>query len=321
MSSTPTPTALSALLRTSDLTPAHVTALLDLAAAYQQDPLMHHGTLHGQSVVLYFAKPSTRTRFSMETAVHRLGGLPITVSTTDLQLGKGEPLEDTARVTSSYARAFIIRTFSDNDVRRFTAAASIPVINALTDAHHPLQSLADLLTLRDHFGSLKGLRVAYVGDGNNNVAHSLMEAAALMGVDIALASPPSYEPRRDVTAWTRAQTEKSGSTITLTHDPREAVRGAQAVYTDLWVSLGNADHERSARQEALSPYQVDETLMAEAADDAVFMHCLPANRAEEVTAAVIDGPQSIVFTQAANRLPTGQAVLYALVEGILSVES
>ncbi len=297
------------LLRTADLTTGQFTALLDLAAGFKDAPLEHERALRGQSVVLYFAKPSTRTRFSLETAVYRLGGLPITVGTTDLQLGKGEPIEDTARVTGSYASAFVIRTFSDRDVR--------PVVNALTDTHHPLQSLADMLTLREHFGALEGLRLAYVGDGNNNVAHSLMEAAMLLGLDITLASPPSYEPRRDVVAWCRAQAEVTGARLTLTHDPREAAAHANVVYTDLWVSLGNADHEREARHEALAPYRVDAGLMALAAPDAIFMHCLPANRSEEVAPEVIDGPQSVVFQQAANRLPTGQAVLYALVGKVL----
>jgi len=305
------------LLRTADLTTGQFTALLDLAAGFKDAPLEHERALRGQSVVLYFAKPSTRTRFSLETAVYRLGGLPITVGTTDLQLGKGEPIEDTARVTGSYASAFVIRTFSDRDVRRFAEAAPIPVVNALTDTHHPLQSLADMLTLREHFGALEGLRLAYVGDGNNNVAHSLMEAAMLLGLDITLASPPSYEPRRDVVAWCRAQAEVTGARLTLTHDPREAAAHANVVYTDLWVSLGNADHEREARHEALAPYRVDAGLMALAAPDAIFMHCLPANRSEEVAPEVIDGPQSVVFQQAANRLPTGQAVLYALVGKVL----
>ncbi len=306
------------LLRTADLTPADLALLLDLSAEFKADPLRRHNLLRGASAVLYFTKPSTRTRISLETAVSRLGGLPISVGTNELQLGRGETIEDTARVISSYARLFAIRTFADEDIEQFAAAATIPVVNALTDLHHPLQSLADLLTLREHFGDVRGLRLAYVGDGNNNVAHSLMEAAMLMGLDMALASPPSYEPNPDVTARARAHAAATGGRLTLTHDPNEAARGARVVYTDLWVSLGNADHERRARAAALAPYRVDAALMERADGDAVFMHCLPAHRGEEVTAAVIDGPRSIVFPQAANRLPTGQAVLYALIEGLLA---
>jgi ornithine carbamoyltransferase len=306
------------LLRTGDLTPDDLSLLLDLSAAFKRDPLGRDGLLRGGSVVLYFTKPSTRTRISLETAVARLGGLPISVGTHELQLGRGETIEDTARVIGSYARAFFIRTFADEDVEEFAAAAPIPVINALTDLHHPLQSVADMLTLRERFGDLRGLRLAYVGDGNNNVAHSLMEAAMLLGLDMALASPPSYEPSPDVTARARARAESTGGRLTLTHDPAEAVRGARAVYTDLWVSLGNADHERRARAAALAPYRVDAPLMAHADREAVFMHCLPAHRGEEVAVEVIDGPRSIVFPQAANRLPTGQAVLCALLEGRLA---
>jgi len=306
------------LLRTGDLSPADLETLLDLAAAYKEDPLRHHGLLRGGSVVLYFTKASTRTRISLATAVARLGGLPIGVGTDELQLGRGETIEDTARIIGSYARLFAVRTFLDEDVERFAAAAPIPVVNALTDLHHPLQSVADMLTLRERFGDLRGLRLAYVGDGNNNVAHSLMEAAMLTGLDLALACPPSYEPNPEVTARARALGERSGGRLTLTHDPVVAARGARAVYTDLWVSLGNADHERRARATALRPYQVNEELMAQAERDAVFMHCLPAHRGEEVAAEVIDGSRSVVFPQAANRLPTGQAVLYALLEGQLT---
>jgi len=307
------------LLRTSNLTPGDLALLLDLATEFKREPLGRQGLLHGDSVVLYFTKPSTRTRISLETAVSRLGGLPISVGTAELQLGRGETIEDTATVIASYARAFIIRTFADEDVEQFAAAATIPVVNALTDAHHPLQSVADILTLRERFGAnLRGLRLAYVGDGDNNVAHSLMEAAMLMGLDMTLATPPSYEPHPEVTQRARSQAEASGGRLTLMHDPVEAVRGAQAVYTDLWVSLGNADHERRARAAALSPYRVDAALMARAGGDAIFMHCLPAHRGEEVTAEVIDGARSIVFPQAANRLPTGQAVLCALLEGTLT---
>ena len=212
---------------------------------------------------------------------------------------------------SRYARVFTIRTSSDDDVRRFAAAASIPVINALTDGNHPLQALADLLTLRSHFGTLRGLRVAYVGDGNN-VANSLMEACALAGVDIVVATPPGYEPAVSAIAAASKAAATSGALVYTTHDPLLAVAGANAVYTDVWVSMGDRDDERASRIAALTPYAVTEPMMAQAAGDAVFLHCLPAHRGEEVAAAVIDGPQSLVFDQAENRLHTAKAAFVAL---------
>ncbi len=307
------------LLQTADLSGESLYGLLDLASAFKREPLAHRDALGGCSVVLFFDKPSTRTRISMETAVARLGGHPITVRPAELQMGKGETIEDTARVVSAYAAACCIRTFAHADVERFAAAATVPVVNTLTDEHHPCQSLADLLTLREHFGSLAGLRLAYVGDGNNNVTHSLIEAAAIIGIDMVVASPPSYEPQPQVTAWAIEKNETTGGRLTVTADPYEAVKSANAVYTDLWVSMGNADHERPARAKVFSKYRVDSALMRYAGEDAVFMHCLPANRSEEVASPVIDGPQSIVFQQAANRLPTGQAVLYALVSRDLAI--
>jgi ornithine carbamoyltransferase len=294
-------------LRVSDLQPGELQALLDLAAAMRHEPLAWRAGLEGSTLACYFTKPSTRTRVSFEAAAWRLGMLPLMLRPDELQLGRGEPLEDTARVLSSYAAALAVRTFAQADVDALAAAASVPVINALTDDHHPCQALADLLTIRDRFGALDGLRVAYLGDGNN-VAHSLIEAAALAGMELAVATPPGYEPNAqvlDATAYDRVQ---------LTHDPREAVRGAHAVYTDVWVSMGD-DAERAKRLGALSGFQVDAALMAEAAADAIFLHCLPAHRGEEVSADVIDGPASAVWEQAANRLPTEQAVLRALVTG------
>ena len=308
-----TPALPTSLLQTADLTKEGLSYLLDLASAYKLEPLAHRGLLAGSTVVLFFDKPSTRTRISMETAVTRLGGHPITVRPNELQMGKGETIEDTARVVSNYAAACCIRTFVHTDVERFAGAATVPVVNTLTDEHHPCQSLADLLTLREHFGRLSGLRLAYVGDGNNNVTHSLIEAAAIVGMDMVVASPPSYEPQPQVTAWATEMNRVSGGSLTLTADPYEAVKGADAVYTDLWVSMGNSDHERPARAKVFTKYRVDAPLLGCASAHAVFMHCLPANRSEEVAPEVIDGPQSIVFKQAANRLPTGQAVLYALV--------
>ena len=284
------------LLRIADLTPEEVTGLLDLAAAFKRDPHRRAATLAGESVACYFSKPSTRTRVSFEAAAYRLGALPIMLRPDELQLGRGEPIADTARVLGSYCAAIVIRTFAHSDVEEVARHAGVPVINALTDDHHPCQALADVLTLRERFGALAGLRVAYVGDGNN-VARSLIEAAALTGIDLRLACPPGYEP--DLAER-------------VDDDPRVAVAGARAVYTDVWVSMGD---ETGDRVRDLSAYRVTPDLMALAAPDAIFLHCLPAHRGQEVDAAVIDGGQTAVWQQAANRLPTEQAALYALVTG------
>jgi ornithine carbamoyltransferase len=294
------------LLRIADLGPAELETLLDRAAAMKADREGWLGVLHGASVACYFAKPSTRTRVSVEAAVHRLGGLPIMLRPDELQLGRGEPIADTARVLSSYCAAIVIRTFAQADVAEMARAASVPVVNALTDDHHPCQALADMLTLRERFGRLEGLRLAYIGDGNN-VAHSLIESAPLAGFELALACPPGYLPDAEIT-------RAAGPAVHLFEDPRDAVVGAHAVYTDVWVSMGD-EGERAQRMRLLAPYRVDDALMARATRDAIFLHCLPAHRGEEVAASVIDGPQSAVWQQAANRLPTEQAVLHALVTG------
>ena len=305
------------LLRIADLTTEDLALLLEMAEAVHLDPHRHHGLFEGDTVVTYFAKPSTRTRLSFGSAITHLGGTPEVVGPNELQLGRGETIEDTAKVISRFARAFVIRTFSDADVRRFAAAASIPVINALTDGHHPCQALADLLTLRQHFGTLEGLKLAYLGDGNN-VAHSLMEAAALAGIHIVVATPPGYEVDPEVLATAERLAERSGSLVLTTIDPLKAVAGADAVYTDVWLSMGDSDESKAARSRDLADYQVNEAVMAEASPDAVFMHCLPAHRGEEVSAGVIDGPQSIVLDEAENRMHTAQALLVALATGALT---
>jgi ornithine carbamoyltransferase len=304
------------LLRTSDLARADLVYLLGRSRKFKASPRQRAGTLEHETVCLYFNKPSTRTRISFETAVTRLGGVPVTLGPGDLQLGRGETIEDTARVISRYARAFVIRTFSDEDVARFARSATIPVVNALTDGHHPCQSVADLLTLSEYKGALDRLKVAYLGDGNN-VAVSLMEACALMGTHFSIAAPDGFQIQGELVEQARALAEKSGSTIVVTADPAEALSGADAVYTDVWLSMGDAEEQRAARQKALAPYQVNAKAMAQAKPDAIFMHCLPAHRGEEVSADVADGPRSVIFDQAENRLHTATAILYALLEGKL----
>ena len=265
----------SHLLSVADLDAEQFATLLDLAGQMKRHPLAWRSVLDGGSVACLFAKPSTRTRVSFEAAIFRLGGLPILLRPDELHVGHAEPISDTARVLSSYCEAIVVRTFAHSDVVTLAQHASVPVINAWTDEHHPCQALADCLTLQERFGTLEGLEVAYVGD-HNSVSTSLVEAAALTGMDLRIAAPPD--------------------------DPREAVQGAHAVYTDVRVSTGK-------------PSRVTPELMALAAPDAVFLHCLPAHRGEEVDAAVIDGPQSLVWEQAANRLPTEQALLHGLVTG------
>lgn len=300
------------LLRTSDLAPEDLATLLEMADEITREPLRRRDLLRGEIAVMYMDKPSTRTRLSFDAAVRRLGGDTAVVGPSDLQLGRGESVEDTARTVSLYASCFIVRTFSDEDVQRFAGAASIPVINALTDLHHPCQSVADVFTLKRRFGELRRLPVAYVGDGLNNVAHSLIEASALAGIRLTVASPEGHTPDPEVLATADEIARETGAAISLTHDPAEAVSAAAAVYTDTWFSMGAAEAEREARLSAFAPFRVTPALMAMASDRAVFMHCLPAYRGQEVAAEVIDGPQSVVFEQTENRLHTEQAILVAL---------
>ena len=313
MTATATTTVPSNLLRIADLTAAQLRELIELADGMKDGPTWWTAARNSTAIACLFDKPSTRTRVSFEVAAHRLGMLPILLRPDELQLGRGEPVADTARVLSSYAAAIVVRTFAQATLEQLAAAASVPVVNALTDEHHPCQALADLLTLRRHFGYLQGLRLAYVGAGNN-VAHSLMEAGALAGMHVAVASPRGYLPDPDVTRTAMELAGAHGGSINVMHDPRSAVDDADAVYTDVWVSTGE-DADRERRVQDLHAYQVNGALMGAAAPTAVFMHCLPAHRGLEVTAEVIDGPSSIVWEQAANRLPTEQAALHTLIDG------
>jgi ornithine carbamoyltransferase len=300
----------SDLLRMADLTATQLNALLDLADEMKNGPTWWTAARNSTAIACLFDKPSTRTRVAFEVAAHRLGMHPIMLRPDELQLGRGEPLADTARVLSSYTAAIVVRTFAQATVEELAAAATVPVINALTDDHHPCQALADLLTLRRHYGYLEGIRLAYLGAGNN-VAHSLMEAGALSGMHVTVATPHGYGPHPDVTRTAIGLAAEHGGSVNVCHDPRSAVDDVDAVYTDLWVSGEDAERER--RVSDLQAYQVDEALMRAAAPGAVFMHCLPAHRGLEVTAEVIDGPSSIVWEQAANRLPTEQATLHMLI--------
>jgi ornithine carbamoyltransferase len=300
------------LLRIADIDSAQLGYLLDLAVEMKHERKRWRDVLRGETVAMLFEKPSTRTRVSLAGAATRLGMAPLSLRADELQLGRGEPISDTARVLSGFVAAIAIRTFAQAELEEVARYADVPVINALSELHHPCQALADLMTIREQFGSLPGRRLLFVGDGNNNVTHSLLEAGALAGMDVTVACPTGYEPRSEIIEGARRAAEQSGGHVAIVDDPRSAVSGADAVYTDVWVSMGE-EKEQQQRRTDLSGYQVNAKLMALAKDEAIFLHCLPAHRGEEVTAAVIDGPKSVVWQQAANRLPTEQALLYALI--------
>jgi ornithine carbamoyltransferase len=259
---------------------------------------------------MIFEKSSTRTRVSFEVGMYQLGGQALFLSAGDLQIGRGEPIADTAKTLSRYLDGIMIRTFAQATVEELAQHASIPVINGLTDLHHPCQALADLFTVREKRGKLAGLRFAYVGDGNN-VANSLIEACVKTGVHISIACPPGYEPDAGVMAEAKKAASRSGSELKIFNDPVKAVKDADIVYTDVWASMGQ-EKEHAKRIDAFRGFQVDAKLMKNAGRDALVMHCLPAHRGEEIAAEVIDGPQSVVFDQAENRLHTQKAILEML---------
>ncbi len=279
--------------------------MLEVASGYKRALKSGAATpkpLAGKVLALIFEKPSTRTRVSFEVGMRQLGGDVIHLTSADMQLGRGETIADTARVLSRYVDAVMLRTFAHARLQEFAAHATVPVINGLTDSSHSVQLMADMMTFEEHRGPIAGQVVAWCGDGNN-VAQTWIESAARFGFTLRLATPPSLRPPAEVVEWARAQ----GATIELLDDPSEAVRGARCVVTDTWVSMG--DDPQSARHNLLAPYRVTQALMAQAEADAIFMHCLPAHRGEEVTEEVIDGPQSVVFDEAENRLHAQKGVL------------
>jgi ornithine carbamoyltransferase len=300
------------LLSSADLTPQQTSALLELAADLKAG--RRRIDLGGKVLGLIFSKASTRTRVSFTVAMARLGGQTIDLLPTVTQVGRGEPVADTARVLSRYCDALAIRTFAQDDLEAYAHWATIPVINALTDLEHPCQALADFLTLQEAFGSsLAGLTLAYVGDGNN-VAHSLMLCGALLGVNVRIGCPEGFAPDPLVLERAGALAVK-GAQITVVHDPLEAVRGAQAVYTDVWASMGQ-EEEQAERERAFRGWCLDEVLLSEADPRAIVLHCLPAHRGEEISAGVIEGGASRVFDQAENRLHAQQALLACLLGGL-----
>ena len=305
----------SDLLSSADLTPEQTLALLELAADLKA--ARRRIDLGGKVLGLIFSKASTRTRVSFTVAMARLGGQTIDLLPIVTQVGRGEPVADTARVLSRYCDALAIRTFAQADLEDYAHWATIPVINALTDLEHPCQALADFLTLQEAFGSspaeLAGLSLAYVGDGNN-VAHSLMLCGALLGVNVRIGCPKGFAPDPAVLERARALAVQ-GARITVVHDPLEAVRGAQALYTDVWASMGQ-EEEQAERERAFAGWCLDEALLSEADPRAIVLHCLPAHRGEEISAGVIEGSASRVFDQAENRLHAQQALLATLLGGL-----
>jgi ornithine carbamoyltransferase len=305
-------------LRSDDLSTATQAQVLAHAAELKRDRLARMASdstlvrhdLHGRTVALVFEKPSTRTRVSFEVGVHELGGHPMPLSSAELQLGRGETIADTAAVLSRYCHAVVIRTFGQERIDELAAHADVPVVNALTDLEHPCQALADLQTLQEEFGELAGRTLAYIGDGNN-VAHSLLVAGAKAGLSVRIGHPDGYAPDERIVARARELAADTGADIGVTTDPREAVDGVDAVYTDVWTSMGQ-EAENAARLAAFADHQVTAELFAHAADDAIFLHCLPAHRGEEVTAEVMDSPASRVFDQAENRLHAQKALLVHL---------
>jgi len=305
------------LISIHDLTAAEVAGLYRLAAGVKAHPGKYADHLHRKTLGMIFEKSSTRTRVSFEVGMAQMGGHALFLSSRDIQLGRGEPISDTAQVLSRYVDGVMARTFAHQTVLDLARFGSVPVINGLTDDLHPCQALADYFTLSEVFGGLEALRgrkLAYVGDGNN-MAHSLLFAAAKVGMDIAIASPRGYEVKPGYAALAFEDANGAGTKITLTNDPAEAVEGASCVETDVWASMGQ-EAEAQERLKAFQGFMVDEALMARARPDAVFLHCLPAHRGEEVAAAVADGPQSRIFDEAENRLHVQKAVMLWLMAGV-----
>ncbi|MEH7482278.1 ornithine carbamoyltransferase [Neobacillus drentensis] len=300
-------------LQLSDFSTDEILYLLN--EAIEMKKLQKHGKPHpylsGKVLGMIFEKSSTRTRVSFEVGMLQLGGHAIFLSSKDIQLGRGESISDTAKVLSRYVDGLMIRTFSHDSVEELAEHATVPVINGLTDLQHPTQVLADLLTILEHKGKLSGLKMCYIGDGNNNMAHSLMEGAMKVGMDISIASPPGYLPDGKITEKAIKVGKQTGCKLVITNDPLEAVKDADVIVTDVWTSMGQ-EEETSKRLEAFHGFQVNNELCKNAKEDYIFLHCLPVHRGEEVTAEVIDGPHSVVFDEAENRLHAQKAILKLL---------
>jgi ornithine carbamoyltransferase len=301
------------LISTRDLGPQGVEAVLHLAELMKSRPSVFQRSLAGKQMVMFFEKPSLRTRLTFEAGMTSLGGTAIFVDQTQGRLDARESLSDIAHNLERWIDVIVLRTFAQETIEGMARYASIPVINALSDLEHPCQALADYFTLQERFGDVKNITLAYVGDGNN-VAHSLLLTCACLGSTIRIATPKGYEPDTKIVADARKIAKQTGAQIELLNDPHAAAAGADAVYTDAWASMGQ-EHEAEKRAAIFSPYQVNRELMAEAAPHAAFMHCLPAHRGEEVTDEVMDSENSVIFEQAENRLHAQKSILYLLLGG------
>ena len=297
-------------LSVDDLNPKELGGLLDLAADVKARPERYQGQLAGRSIALIFEKPSTRTRVSFEVGIAQLGAHPVVLSSSDLQLGRGETIEDTGRVLSRYLDAIVLRTFEQERLEVLAEASDVPVVNSLSDFEHPCQALADLLTMRERIGALAGRTLAYLGDGTN-VAHSLLLGGAKSGMQVRIATPAGFEPIPQVVQRAAKIAAEMGGGAEVTNDPVGAARGADVLYTDVWASMGR-EAEADERRLVFTPYQVTQALVDSAAGDVVVMHCLPAHRGQEIATEVIDGPRSAVWDQAENRLHTQKALLLRL---------
>lgn len=300
------------LLSIHDLSAEEVYEILDMAQALKarQKQGKKHKLLKGKTLGMIFQKSSTRTRVSFEVGMYQLGGSALFLSSHDLQIGRGEPVKDTARVLSRYLDGIMIRTFSHDEVKELAEYATVPVINALTDLLHPCQALTDIFTVMEHKGSLKGRKMAFIGDGNNMV-HALMHACAKVGMDIAVATPADYAPNETIVAEAREDAKLTGSKIILCNDPLEAAKDADVLYTDVWASMGQ-EAEQATRMKSFVNFQINNQTMAVAQKDAIVLHCLPAHRGEEITDEVMEGPHSAIFDEAENRLHVQKAIMALL---------
>jgi ornithine carbamoyltransferase len=295
-----------------DYSAAEVREIFEIARDMKANPDKYRDALKGQTLAMIFEKSSTRTRVSFEVGMFQMGGHALFLSSRDIQLGRGEPIYDMAKVLSRYVNGIMARTFSHKTITELAEYASVPVINGLTDLSHPTQALTDYFTAWEHFGDLKGRRFAYVGDGNN-MAHSLMFGASKVGMTIAVATPPSYAPDPYIVAKSQADADEAGTKVIITTSIEEAVRGADVVATDVWASMGQ-EAEAQKRQRDFEGWQVDTRVMSFANEEAIFMHCLPAHRGEEVAAEVIDSPRSVIYDEAENRLHVQKAIIYVLMK-------
>ena len=299
-------------LSIKDFTPLEIRYLLALARQIKANAAAYAETLKGKTLAMIFEKPSLRTRVSFDVGIHQLGGFSLYLSPAEINLGKRESVYDVARNLERMVQGIMIRTFAHEIVEDMAAYSGIPIINGLTDYSHPCQAMADYLTLWEVKGRVSGLKLAFIGDGNN-VAHSLMFAGAQLGANVWIATPPGYEPKADAIVWATERCNQTGGSCTITNDPKEAAVGADAIYTDVWASMGQ-EAEAEKRRQTFLPYQVNSRLFSQTKSNAIFLHCLPAHRGDEVTNEVIDSPRSVVFQQAENRLHAQKAIMVELMK-------